>query len=100
MVLSSLDKLLSPKQYGLRTLLTELIGLARLACLPESDVKNALEALDHNESGLALDTILVQLFEYDVSIDDGFVAKARKACQAMNIEWDEYEFVETLVKRK
>ena len=99
-MLSSLERLLWPKQYNLRLQITELIGLASAAGLPEVDVKNASEALDHNESGLALDTILVQLFEYDIAIDDRFIVTAREACQAMKIGWNEYEFVETLVQRK
>ncbi len=80
--------------------ITELIRLAGAAGLPEVDVKNASEALDHNESGLALDTILLQLFEYDIALEDSFIVKAREACQAMAIGWDQYQYVETLVKRK
>lgn len=77
-------------------LLAELIGAAKAAGLPELDVMNATEALEHNEFGDALDTILVQLFEYEVRVETGFIAKAREACHSMQLDWDQYSFVESL----
>lgn len=96
MALSSLEQILIPEQHVLRMLITELIGAAKAAGLPELDVRNAREALEHNEFRVALDTILTQLFEYDVRVHSNFIAKAREACHSMELDWDQYSFVESL----
>ena len=99
MALSSLERILSPRSYHIRSGLTELIERAKAFGLNGTDIDNALEALEHNEFGLALDTILVQLFEYAVTIDEEFVASANELCHSMGISWNEYEFVSELVQK-
>ncbi|MEO5860192.1 MAG: hypothetical protein ABIR33_14740 [Pyrinomonadaceae bacterium] len=77
----------------------ELIDLARGWGLSEFDLNNAFEALEHNEFGVGLDIVLVHLFERNVGVDDTFILKAREACSGMEIEWDQYKFVEALAMR-
>jgi hypothetical protein len=36
--------------------------------LPESDIKNVDELVAHNESGVALEILCAQLFEYDIPL--------------------------------
>ena len=79
--------------------ITELIDISEAAGLPELDLKNATESLEHNEFEDALNTILVQLFEYDVRLESSFIARARVACDSMQIDWDRYSFVESLITR-
>lgn len=76
-----------------------MIERAKAFGLNGTAIDNALEELEHNEGGLALDTILSQLFEYSIAIDEEFVASAKELCDSMGISWNEYEFVSELVQK-
>ncbi|HEV8590911.1 MAG TPA: MafI family immunity protein, partial [Pyrinomonadaceae bacterium] len=92
-ILSRIEKILSPQKYRLRVGLIHLTERARSFGLSENDVANAIEAIDHNEGGLALDIILVQLYEYSIPVDKEFVDFAEELSSSVGINWDKYGFI-------
>jgi hypothetical protein len=93
-------KILSPKDERIERLLETLIEKARVFGLPETDVRNAQEALEHFERGVCFDTVAVQLYEYSIPIDEEFVELAKKAMAEMDIDPKQYSFLEELVEFK
>ena len=47
-----------------------LIKIARLVGLNEQDIKSAEELLNHREYGLSFDTLITQIFEYNIEISN------------------------------
>ena len=50
--------------------LLKIMEVARILGLSENDLKSAKDYLVHNELGLCFDTIITQLYEYDIEIDN------------------------------
>jgi hypothetical protein len=91
-------KILFPKGERIERLLETLIEKARVFGLPETDLRNAQEMLEHFEWGLCLDILLVQLYEYSIPIDGEFLELAKEAMTEMKIDSDEYGFLNELVE--
>jgi len=54
----------------LEKLLLKLIEVAKTLGLSEFDVNNATEYLNNKEYGLSYDTIITQMYEYDLEINN------------------------------
>lgn len=76
----------------IRKLVLAVIETARKFGLGNDDVNNAMELLDHFEQGLAFDTIITQLYEYEIVIDGEFYALIVHV--AKNLKWPEEAYVE------
>lgn len=97
MVLSSLRRLLDPAGYELEGRLSKLIERAVELGLRSEDAASARELLEYNESGLALYTVLTQLYEYSVPVDDKFVEDAVAILGLMKIDLNTYRFIYELI---
>jgi hypothetical protein len=53
----------------LKKLLLELIDSVK-SLLPQSDIDNATEMIEHNEFGIGFNIICEQLFEHDIEISE------------------------------
>lgn len=87
----------------MNTLINALLGLieiARILGLNENDLKNAKDYLAHNEFELCFDTIITQMYEYDIEIDSEFFESISKIGQNMNLEQDNYSFMKELIRDK
>ena len=93
-------KILFPKEERIERLLETLIEKARVFGLPETDLKNALAMLEQFEWEVCLDTLLVQLYEYSIPIDEEFLEVASKALAGMRIDPAKYDFLRELVELK
>jgi hypothetical protein len=81
----------------MRELLRNIIAKAGSLGLPYSDIANAQEFLEHNEFGVCLDTIVTQLYEHDIKIDEEFYSLVLGAANEMKIPEKEIEYVRELL---
>lgn len=76
----------------------ELLKEAEKAGLPEDDIYNATEYLNYNEYGLALDTLLTQLYENDIAIPENFYQRVEPIVLAIKLPVTEYSYIKELIK--
>jgi len=81
-----------------RKTLKKLIDKVREIGLPEKDVDEALENLYYNEYGLCLDTIVTQLYELSIPINNDIYDSIAHAATIMKIDNTEYSFLKELIK--
>ena len=72
------------RKYSYSSKINDLIEKSKHLGLAEKHIKDAKELLEHNESGLCLDTILENLYEYDVEIDSAFLVTLYELLGAEN----------------
>jgi len=82
----------------LKRSLLKLIDNSSVKGLSISDVNAAKEYLIHNELGLCFDTIVSQLYEYEIDIDEAFYEQIEKIAGKMNIETADYSYMKELIK--
>ena len=78
-----------------KKIISTLIKAAKELGLDDFDINNSTEFLDNREYGLAFDTIITQLYEYE--IDNEFYELIVKSAHKMEILEDEYSFMKELV---
>jgi hypothetical protein len=79
--------------------LIALIKRAKTLGLPDHDLKDAKEFLDHNEFELCFDTIITQMYEYNTEIDHEFYELIKKIGNKMNLPLENYSFMMELIRR-
>lgn len=84
----------------LRKLLIELIEASKFLGLEQVDLNNAKELLENHEYGLAYDTIITQLYEYEIEIDQEFYVLIEKIGKKMNMLDSQYSYMKELVRDK
>ncbi|MEZ4928379.1 MAG: MafI family immunity protein [Saprospiraceae bacterium] len=80
--------------------LLRLIEIARILGLDNRDLKNAEDFLMHSEFGLCFDTIITQMYEYDIEIDNEFYESISKIGERMNLKQESYSFMKELIRDK
>ena len=75
-----------------------LLETAQVYGLSEYDSKNAKIFLDNNEFGLCFDSIITQLYEYNIEIDHDFYVLVDKIGKKMNLPLGSYVFIKEMVK--
>lgn len=78
--------------------LLRLIEIARILGLDNRDLKNVQDFLMHNEFGLCFDTIITQMYEYNVEIDNEFYESISKIGERMNLKRESYSFMKELIR--
>lgn len=81
-----------------KSLVSKIIDAVKDTGLGEDDINNAKMLLMNNEHGLAFDTILTQLYEYEVEIDAEFYDLVVQAARKMKLFEDDYLFIKELVR--
>ncbi|UXX79797.1 MafI family immunity protein [Reichenbachiella carrageenanivorans] len=84
----------------LKKLISTLIDTARTLGLGVSDLDNAQDLLDNREYGLAFDTIITQLYEYEIEIDKELYDLIDKMAQKMDISESGYSFMQELIREE
>lgn len=69
----------------LRIALLDLIEQIRDE-LPEEDVKEALDFVEHNEFGVSFELICAQLFEYDIKVSADIYRKIEEIGRSMTFD--------------
>lgn len=80
--------------------LLRLIEIAKFLGLNENDLRHANDFLDHNEFGLCFDTLITQMYEYDLEIDNEIYDLISKIGKSMNLEIGSYSFMKELIRGK
>jgi hypothetical protein len=66
--------------------------------LPQTDIENAREMIEHNEFGCGFEIICEQLFEYDIKISPDIYQKIVEIGQSMKMTEDKWIFLKKLIK--
>lgn len=82
----------------IENILKSFIESAKPIGLDEQDLNNAKEFLEHHEYGLCFDTIITQLYEYDIEIDEEFYEVITQIANKMNLPSESYSFTKELVR--
>jgi hypothetical protein len=80
-----------------RTLLA-LIESANVLELNKKDIKHAKDFFDNQEYGLAFDTIVVQMYEYEIEIDGELYNLIKMIATEMNLPIESYSFMRELIR--
>jgi len=75
-----------------------LAAKCRLLGLPEQDCVNANDFLQYREYGLAFDTILTQMYEFDIPIDTELYQQIETIAQRMSLSAEDYAFMAELIR--
>jgi hypothetical protein len=86
-------------QYSIEKKLRRLVEMAAKLGLRSQDRDNALNFLSHNEGGECFDTIAAQMYEYDIEIDNEFLRLAREIQKGMQIDEQEYSYLDELLMK-
>jgi hypothetical protein len=79
--------------------LDEFIRKAVALGLRPQDEGLALEYLSHNEWGESFDIVAAQLYEYGIEVDQDFFKLALELQSDMQLNADEYAFLEELLNK-
>jgi hypothetical protein len=66
--------------------------------LYEVDFGNAKHLIENREYGLAFDTIITQLYEYEIEIDQEFYNLIEVIAKRLNMPEGEYSFMKKLIR--
>ena len=86
------------KTTSLKQLLEVLIDRSKFLGTYKTDVREAQELLEYNEYGLCFDTLITQMYEYDINIDRDFYSLICEIGSKLEIEEKEYNFMKELIK--
>nr|WP_294793609.1 MafI family immunity protein [uncultured Mucilaginibacter sp.] len=81
----------------LKNLLINLLEESRLLGLPKDHLDSAYEFLSHREYGLCFDTVVVQMHENDIRIDNNFYNLIKSIAKKMDLSESEYGFISELI---
>lgn len=82
----------------IKELLLVLIDSSEGKGLEFSDLIVARDYLQHGEFGLCFDTIVTQMYEYNIEIDEEFYIQIEKVASMMKIPVSGYSFMKELIK--
>jgi hypothetical protein len=82
----------------LAKLILALLDAAKALGLYEVDLNNAKNLLDNREYGLSFDTIITQLYEYEIEIDQEFYNLIEVIAKRMDISQERYSFIKELIR--
>lgn len=82
----------------LKNALLGLIEIAQILGLNETDLNNAKDYLVYNELWLCFDTIITQMYEYNIEIDNEFYELISEIGKKMNLQCESYFFMKELIR--
>lgn len=84
----------------MKTLINALLNISKALGIKVDDLKNAKDFLDHHEYGLCFDTIVTQMYEYDIEIDNEFYQLINKIGKKLDMPLESYSFTQELIRDK
>ena len=79
--------------------LVKFIDHARSFGILNEDSKNAEDFLKNDEFVLCFDTIITQLYEFDVEINEEFYLIADQIGRSLGLEPETYSYIKELIKK-
>jgi hypothetical protein len=80
-------------------IIVQLVAKAQMFGLNKSDLDNIIDLYEHYEFGLSLDTLVTQLNEHNIEIDQETYDLIRDASIKMDLPEKSYSFMKELIKR-
>lgn len=87
------------KRDNTTILISKLIEVAQKRGLRSEVIQAAQEYLEYNEWGLAFDTIITQLYEYDFEIKEQDFKLIVDIAMKMELPEDEYIYINELITK-
>jgi hypothetical protein len=84
---------------GIEKKLQLLCDIAEALKLREQDLYHAREFIIYNEFGLSFDTLITQMCEYDIEIDDQIYSLIESIGIELKLSCDKYDFVRELIRK-
>lgn len=81
----------------LKKMIYTLINSVEVLKLTKEDIDNSKEYLENREYGLAFDTVITQLYEYEVEIGVEFYELVSEIGRKMKIDEKEYSYLKELI---
>ncbi|PRB01883.1 hypothetical protein CQ046_14385 [Chryseobacterium sp. MYb7] len=78
--------------------LNRLIEISKVLGLNDIDLNSAREYVMHNEYGLSFDTLITQLYEYDIEINIEFYELLVQIGKVLNLDENSYSFMKELIR--
>jgi hypothetical protein len=78
--------------------LQSLITIADILGLNEEDINNAKELLEHQEYGLSFDTLITQIYEYDIEITKDVYSLIAFIGKELGLQTKNYSFMESQIR--
>ena len=86
------------KYIKMKKIISVIIEVAKDLGLNDFDINSSKSLLENREYGLAFDTIITQLYEYEIEIDNEFYELVIESAKKMKIPKEDYFFVKELVR--
>ena len=84
---------------SIKDLLALLIERAKIFGLPTADLNHASGFLLAKEYGLCLNTVVTQLYEYEIRIDDRYFTLIVTVAEKMNMKEESYQYIKELISK-
>jgi len=81
----------------MKEILQKIIDRTSSLGLAKSDIANANDFLKNREYGLCFDTLVTQLYESQIGIDEGFYELLSKAAAQMKMPLSAFDFIKELL---
>ncbi|WP_338790623.1 MafI family immunity protein [Bernardetia sp. MNP-M8] len=81
----------------MKTLITSIISQAANLELPNQNIIDAKELVEYNESGIALEVIITQIYEYEIKINKSLYEDIEKLAKKFKMEEEHYLFLVELI---
>ena len=81
----------------MKTLISSIINQSESLGLPDQNIMDAKELIKHNESGIALELILTQIYEYEIKINKSFYKDIERLTKKFKMKEENYSFLVELI---
>lgn len=81
----------------MKEVLQKIVDKAGSFGLPNADITYAQVFLKNHEFGLCLETIVTQIYEYEIKIDEEFYQLVTKAAQKLKMPISNVDYIKTLL---
>jgi hypothetical protein len=82
-----------------KQLLLHLLEKAKILGANENDMKDVAEMLNFGDFHLCLDTIVSQMYEHNLAIDEDFYQQVVVITAKLSLNIEKYDYIKHLVKK-
>ncbi|AFM05978.1 hypothetical protein Fleli_3663 [Bernardetia litoralis DSM 6794] len=80
-----------------KNLINSIINQAANLGLSNQNIIEVKEFVEYNESGIALELIITQIYEYEIKINKSFYEDVERLAKKFKMEEDNYSFLIELI---
>ena len=86
------------KKIKIKTLIDSIIHQASELNLPKENITDAKKLVAYNESGVALELIITQIYEYEIKISKSFYTNIESVAKTLQMGEERYSFLMKLIE--